>query len=64
MGFGIGPMELIVLAACPLTMGVALVVIAMSSKRRALGNLINCPDCGNGVSPQAPVCPKCGRPMS
>jgi hypothetical protein len=24
--------------------------------------LLNCPDCGNAVSDQAPACPKCGRP--
>ena len=24
--------------------------------------LLNCPDCGNVVSDQAPACPKCGRP--
>jgi hypothetical protein len=26
--------------------------------------LLNCPDCGNEVSDQAPACPKCGRPRS
>ena len=25
--------------------------------------LIRCADCGNGVSPLAPACPRCGRPM-
>jgi predicted amidophosphoribosyltransferase len=59
MGFGIGPWELIMLAACPLTLA-----MAMSNKRRATGNLVNCPDCGNGVTTRAPACPHCGRPMS
>jgi hypothetical protein len=26
--------------------------------------LLNCPDCGNAVSDQAPACPKCGRPRA
>jgi len=26
--------------------------------------LINCPDCTTEVSDKAPVCPKCGRPLS
>lgn len=25
--------------------------------------LLTCPDCGQGVSDQAPVCPHCGRPV-
>jgi predicted amidophosphoribosyltransferase len=67
MGIGIGPMELIILAACPLTLGLMLavvVVMAMASKRRTAGNLVNCPDCGNDVSTQATACPHCGRPMA
>lgn len=26
--------------------------------------LITCPDCGNKLSPQARICPQCGRPMN
>ena len=26
--------------------------------------IINCPACGNGVSPAAAACPKCGQPMN
>jgi hypothetical protein len=64
---GIGVMELIILGVCSLSMLLGLVVVvalAFSSRNRARGNLINCPDCGRGVSPQAPACPNCGRPMS
>ena len=64
---GLGLIELVFLGICML-IGVAglviVIVMAFSTKTRAAGNLINCPDCGRGVSPQASACPNCGRPMS
>lgn len=62
MGIGIGPFELIILAGCPLTLLLVVVVaLAIAGKRRNAANLINCPGCGNGVSPHAAACPHCGR---
>ena len=38
---------------------VFLLVPLISAKRQL--SLINCLDCGGGVSPHAPACPHCGR---
>jgi hypothetical protein len=39
-----------------------LVIVPLISTRRR-GSLINCRDCGGGVSPLAPACPHCGQAM-
>jgi hypothetical protein len=40
---------------------VLVVVVALATGRRP--NLINCPECGGGVSPHAETCSHCGRTM-
>ncbi len=40
---------------------VMVVMVAVTTGRRP--NLINCPECGGGVSPHAETCAHCGRKM-
>ncbi len=53
----------VLLIIVPLIVLGALVIIALAVGTRGRANLINCPDCGGGVSPHAETCPQCGRKM-
>lgn len=66
--FGIGPVELIILALIvfvPVAIIIAMVV-ALTRRRNPLeynSTLRPCPDCGRLVSPRATTCPQCGGPL-
>ena len=37
---------------------------AILAKRRFPPSMTPCPACGNGVSKEAPACPRCGQPLN
>jgi hypothetical protein len=53
----------VLLIIVPLIILGALVMIALAVRTRGRHNLVNCPECGGGVSPHAETCPHCGRKM-
>lgn len=59
--FGIGLIEILILAGLGLIVAIVILVNALGSSS---GNLIACPACHRGISPFAPACPHCGHPIA
>jgi hypothetical protein len=65
MGFGIGPIELLLMGLlCIVPLGAIAAVVAMGlrSRQRAREGLVPCKMCRRFLSPEAQVCPHCGQP--
>ena len=63
----VGPLEVLVLLMCPATIAaMVLLVVFLLRKNQPTspGNLVRCPACGHGCSPQAVSCPNCGHPFT